>query len=425
MVKREYCNEAIGERYYEADHESGLKILICEKPEFTGAYAMFGTRYGSIDNCFKTQGDAGFTEVPDGIAHFLEHKLFESEDGDAFSRYAETGASANAYTSFDRTCYLFSCNDRFEDSLRILLDFVQAPYFTQQTVSKEQGIIGQEIAMYDDSPDWVLLLNLFQAMYSANPIRINIAGTQQSIAKITADLLYKCYRTFYNLANMFLVVAGNVDADRVLAIAQEMLKDSEPVKVIRRPYEEADTVVQKRVEAKMSVALPQFALGFKEPCREPLLSIRDKLETDMLIDLIAGKQSALYKRLLDEGLINGQFSAGLFDGYNYNMELFSGESSDPDRVVQAIQDEISRMRREGIDRSDFERIKKSYYGRYLMNFNHIENIADQLVECAYAGRGLFDDIDVYRSVTVQALEKRLADQMLADRCSLSVILPMV
>ena len=188
MNKTEYFNEKIGEKYTVATHKSGLKIHVCEKKAFSGAYAVFGTKYGSIDNAFRLKGEKDFTEVPEGIAHYLEHKLFESEEGDAFSRYAKTGASANAYTSFDRTCYLFSCTDRFDESFEILLDFVQHPYFTEETVRKEQGIIGQEISMYDDSPAWVLLLNLFSALYKNNPVKINIAGTTETIAKINAEL---------------------------------------------------------------------------------------------------------------------------------------------------------------------------------------------------------------------------------------------
>ena len=234
---------SLGERVTTAIHSSGLQVMVCEKPEFTGAYAMFGARYGSVDNAFRLKGESEFTRVPDGIAHFLEHKLFESEEGDAFQRYAETGASANAYTSFDRTCYLFSCSGNFEDSFRILLDFVQSPYFTPETVQKEQGIIGQEISMYDDNPDWRLLTLLFESMYENNPIRVNIAGTAESISHITADLLYRCYRTFYNLNNMFIVVAGNVSAERVFALCDELLRDTSAVEFERGPYEEPDGVL--------------------------------------------------------------------------------------------------------------------------------------------------------------------------------------
>ena len=191
--------------------ENGLQVYVVEKEDYSSAYALFGTRYGSVDTVFSRDNE-NFTAVPEGIAHFLEHKLFESEDGDAFTRYAETGAYANAFTSFDRTCYLFSCSDNFEKNLDILLDFVQNPYFTEQTVKKEQGIIGQEIRMYEDSPSWRVLFNMLSAMYQNHPVRIDIAGTVDSIAKIDANLLYECYNTFYHPSNMFICIAGNVKA---------------------------------------------------------------------------------------------------------------------------------------------------------------------------------------------------------------------
>lgn len=213
------------EKLYEIDHKSGLKIFVMPKENYKSTYAVIGTKYGSIDTCFKRSDKADFTRVPEGIAHFLEHKLFESEELDAFTRYAETGASANAYTSFDKTCYLFQCSDRFEDSLRILLDFVTHPYFTKETVEKEQGIIGQEITMYYDVPGWMGTFNLLRCLYKNHPVRIDIAGTVESISQITDKLLYDCYNTFYNLNNMALAVVGNVDPERVVKICDEMLEN--------------------------------------------------------------------------------------------------------------------------------------------------------------------------------------------------------
>ena len=204
----------LDETYYYMKHNTGLEIYVMPK-ELSTSYAMLTAKYGSFDNRFAKKG-APMTEMPEGIAHFLEHKLFESEDGDAFTRYSETGASANAYTSFDRTCYLFSCSDRFYDNLYILLDFVTHPYFTEQTVNKEQGIIAQEIKMYDDSPYWRVLFNMLEKMYYNHPVRVDIAGTVESISKITDKLLYKCYNTFYDLSNMFVCVAGNVKSDEVI-----------------------------------------------------------------------------------------------------------------------------------------------------------------------------------------------------------------
>ena len=203
-MKKEIFKSDIGESYVLAELDSGLKVYILEKPQYNTSYAIFGTKYGSIDTCFSVNGEE--VCVPEGIAHFLEHKLFESEDGDAFTKYAETGAYANAFTSFDKTCYIFSCSDRFYDNLKILLNFVQSPYFTAETVAKEQGIIGQEIRMYDDSPSWRVMFNMLEGMFHSHPVKTDIAGTVESIAKITDQTLYDCYNRFYDLSNMFIIL---------------------------------------------------------------------------------------------------------------------------------------------------------------------------------------------------------------------------
>ena len=215
MSLQTITGKRVGDTYYKLEHPSGLTVFIYPKENSNSTYAVFGTKYGSVDNQFRRSDEDTVHTVPEGIAHFLEHKLFESEDGDAFARYAKTGASANAYTSFDMTCYLFSCTENVEASLEILLDFVQSPYFTEQTVQKEQGIIGQEIRMYDDDPQWRVMFNLLGALYHTHPVKIDIAGTVESISHITPELLYQCYHTFYDLHNMALCVAGNIDKETV------------------------------------------------------------------------------------------------------------------------------------------------------------------------------------------------------------------
>ena len=246
-VIREVKSDRVGDRYYEVKHPSGLRIFVYPKEQNNSTYAVFGTRYGSVDTTFKRSDEADACTVPAGIAHYLEHKLFESEDGDAFARYAKTGANANAYTSFDVTCYLFSCTENVYESLEILLDFVQSPYFTEQTVQKEQGIIGQEIRMYDDDPQWRVMFNLLEALYHKHPVKVDIAGTVESIAQITPELLYRCYHTFYNLNNMVLCVAGNVELNKVLDLCDRMLKPSKPVEIERIFEEEPREVVKTRV----------------------------------------------------------------------------------------------------------------------------------------------------------------------------------
>ena len=296
-MKKEFFENEIGEAYVKATLDNGLKIFILEKPQYKSAYALFGTKYGSIDTVFNVNGKE--TAVPEGIAHFLEHKLFESEDGDAFTKFAKTGAYANAFTSFDKTCYLFSCSDKFYENLDILLSFVQSPYFTEATVKKEQGIIGQEIRMYDDSPAWRVMFNMLMAMYHNHPVRIDIAGTVESIAKIDYKLLFDCYNTFYNPSNMFICIAGNVDTDLCLEQIEKSIKPSEPHEIIRIKPEEPYEVITNYTEQSLEVAQPMFCFGFKQEVDETPLTVKEKIIMAMLLNIISGDASPLYKELIN------------------------------------------------------------------------------------------------------------------------------
>lgn len=421
MHKKEIKSAVLGESYFEIDHPSGLKIMILPKKDYKSTYAVFGTKYGSIDTCFKRSDQNDFTTVPEGIAHFLEHKLFESEDLDAFARYAKTGASANAYTSFDKTCYLFSCTDRFADSLEILLDFVQNPYFTQETVKKEQGIIGQEIRMYDDEPSWMVLFNLLRCLYQTHPVRIDIAGTTDSISEITADLLYDCYHTFYNLNNMALCIAGNVDPDQVLALCDKYLRSGDSLSIERKFTDEPREIASAYKVHFLPVSVPVFALGFKENCDTPERTLRELVETSILLEVVAGRTSALYNDLFEKGLINTSFGTEYFVGYGYESIIFEGESRDPKAVAQAIKTEILRLRKDGIDKKVFEAARRKLYGREVMAFNDVDNIANAMISNYFYGFSLFECLELYPQITLADMKRRL-DQVMDERYSaLSVV----
>ena len=423
-VIKEIKSERTGDRYYSVKHQSGLRIYVYPKENNSSTYAVFGTKYGSIDTCFQSSADGEPRKVPEGIAHYLEHKLFESEDGDAFARYAKTGASANAYTSFDMTCYLFSCTENVYESLEILLDFVQSPYFTEQTVQKEQGIIGQEIRMYEDDPQWRVMFNLLGALYHNHPVKNDIAGSVQSIAEITPELLYKCYRTFYNLNNMVLCVAGNVELNRVLDLCDKMLKKSEPEKVDRIFEAEPDHIVQARVEQKLSVAVPLFELGFKEHTGGGRISTKELAETEILLEAISSNASPLYRRLLDEGLINeSSFNSEYFEGPGYASIIFSGESKNPEKVADEIRKEIACVRENGLDRAAFDRSKRAVYGRNIASLNSVGSIANSLVSLFFAGRELYQYIDFVASADIESVQNRLAVQLKPERSALSVVNP--
>ena len=418
---KEIKNELLKDSYYEIDHSSGFKIFVYPKENYSSTYAVFGTKYGSIDTCFKKEGEIDFTEVPEGIAHFLEHKLFESEELDAFARYAKTGASANAYTSFDKTCYLFQCTGNFEESLEILLDFVSNPYFTEQTVQKEQGIIGQEIRMYEDEPGWESLFVLLRAMYHNHPVRIDIAGTVESISHITADLLYECYDTFYNPANMALAVAGNVTVEQVLKIADKMLKPKESKKVERKFQIEPENVVKTYDERHLSVAMPIFAIGFKENVKTPERTLKESMVSNILLDILAGSTSSLYEEMLKDNLINTTFDTEYFEGYGYSAHIFNGESAEPEKVRERINEEITKVMKNGVDNETFQRIKKKHYGSLIMDFDSIDSIGNSLISAYFNNEGIYDQLKLLESITVEDVNNRLRTAFNIENSSMSVI----
>lgn len=410
--------------YYKIKHPTGLDIFIYPKENCSSTYAIFGTKYGSIDNCFKRSDEENAERVPEGIAHYLEHKLFESEDGDAFERYAKTGASANAFTSFEQTCYLFSCTDNLYESLEILLDFVQSPYFTEETVAKEQGIIGQEIKMYDDDPQWCVMFNHLRALYHNHPIKEDIAGTVESIAKITPEYLYRCYHTFYNLHNMALSIAGNVDLEKTLALCDKMLKQSEPVEVERVFEDESETIVTDYIEQKLSVASPLFQFGYKENVKNFNRTEKDIAATEVLLDLFASDASPLYRKLLDEGLINeASFSHEYFEGAGFASVIFSGESKDPKQVADYIKAEVEKLKKNGIPAESFKRAQKAVYGANVGALNSPANIANGIISYAFKGRELLKYIDAFTELTIEDVEEKLNVIFDDKMAALSVVLP--
>ena len=416
-------NEILDEGYYSIDHKSGLRIFVYPKKDYASTYAVFGTKYGSIDTRFKRSDKDEFIEIPEGTAHFLEHKLFESEELDAFQRYAKTGASANAYTSFDRTCYLFTCTGHFKENFEILLDFVKHPYFTEETVQKEQGIIGQEIDMYKDLPDWVCLFNMLSGMYHNHPVKINIAGTKQSISEISAELLFSCYDTFYNLSNMALAVAGNVTVEEVLEVADRLLETEEKVTVERAFKKEPDGIVKQYVEEKLALVTPVFCLGYKENYSTPERTLKETIGKSLLLDMIAGQSSDLYKELLDAGLINDSFSTEYFNGHGYAAPMFSGESLEPKKVASLIDEKIAYFKERGFSEEDFEIVRKKHYGKTVRAFMDVDTIANGLVVSYFENDDLFSEFKVLQEITAEYCYELLKNAFNKDLAVLSVVMP--
>lgn len=427
MVKKSMADfkviedKRLNEKVLYTRHKSGLDIYIAPKKGYSSQYAIFGTKYGSIDNTFMVDGEK--LTVPHGIAHYLEHKLFESEDGDAFSRFAKTGASANAYTSFDRTCYLFSSTSKFLESLEILLDFVQHPYFTEKTVQKEQGIIGQEIKMYDDAPDWRVLFNLLGALYHTHPVKIDIAGTVETISHITPELLYKCYNTFYNLSNMVLCVAGDVDTDEIIKTADKVLKPAKEQTVSSLFENEPKNIVKSRVEQKLSVSIPLFDIGFKdEPSEGHEGAVREAL-TEILLEAVFGDSSPLYRRLYDKGLINSDFSTEYFSGRSFASVIIGGTSHDPETVEKEVLREVENLKKLGLPKEAFESAKRAVYGRYTSLYDSVENVANSLAGCRFQNVKPFDTIEAAANADYNSAAERFNALFDNDHCAMSIILP--
>ncbi|MCR5264047.1 MAG: insulinase family protein [Clostridiales bacterium] len=398
---REKKNDYLKEKYYYVHHKSGLDVYVFPK-KMSVSYALFGTRYGSIDNIFRLKGDKEFTEVPDGIAHYLEHKMFENEDGvDTFQRYAKYGASANAYTSFQKTAYLFSCTDNFSENLEILLDFVTHPYYTEQTVAKEQGIIGQEIRMGEDNPGNALAFGLLKDMYAQHSVRKEIAGTVESISHITADLLYRCYNVFYNLNNMSLCVSGDVDPETVLSVCDRVLKQGPELEIETLRESEKPEVFKKRSEKKMKVSRPIFDIGVKniDISSDPRERMKISAEIGILTNMLFGGSSDFYNQLYKEGLLSSSF--GIWNEYNrdYSFITLDGETDDPEVIYDRFAEYVEQVKRDGISEAEFARFKRVAVSDFVKSFDSTSEIANNMQEFIFDGGDILDYADILGSVS--------------------------
>ncbi|AUS98712.1 peptidase M16 [Clostridium thermosuccinogenes] len=418
--------EKINEIMHMHEHSSGLKAFVIPKKGYSKKYATFATHYGSINNEFVVPGEKEAIRVPDGIAHFLEHKLFEQKDGSVMDKFSALGSSPNAYTSFNQTVYLFSCTEKFDENFQLLLNYVQNPYITDESVEKEKGIIGQEIQMYQDDPEWRVFFNLLQAFYRENPVRIDIAGTIESISQINKEVLYKCYNTFYHPSNMVILVVGDVDHEKVFEQVEESIKIKQEKPEIKRIFpEEPDTVFKNYVEAKLAVATPIFQAGFRDNISEVkgIEALRREVAVKILLNMIMGRSSALYNELYNEGLINSTFDYDYTIEESYAYSMFGGESPDPekvrDRIVQAIKD----IQRNGLDRNSYDRIRKAMTGRFLKQLNSVERISHTFMSVYFKGVTIFDYFDVYDKITFEYVNSTFAEHFNLDNLALSVIKP--
>ncbi|MFY9113784.1 MAG: pitrilysin family protein [Dethiobacteria bacterium] len=421
-------NDVIKEQVYYGEVPHGLKLYVLPKKGYQKSYAVLATRFGSIDRQFRIKEQDESVEVPDGVAHFLEHKLFEDAQGDVFHRFAALGAQANAFTSFTQTAYLFSSTQNFTDNLELLLNFVQDPYFTEESVLKEQGIIGQEIRMYEDNPQWRLFFNLLGALYREHPVKIDIAGTVESIGRITPEILYRCYRTFYHPENMALfVVGGGVDPDEIgRQVANNYLaRDYRPLGEIRRYYpHEPSEINRRRVAQAMVVAEPLINIGFKDESPESLPAreaLKREIVNDLVMDIIFAESEPLYNELYEEGLINEQFEAGYVMEKNYAYTIISGETRDPELLYERIMEGIEKIKAEGFGREQVERHMRSKLGGFMRRFNSLEYIANNFLAYRFRGLDFFAYPELLKEVTAEEANRCLCEQLHADNHAVSII----
>lgn len=413
------------EKEYIEKLENGMTVIIIPKPELDKKYVIWGTHFGSIDNRFIMPETKEEVFIPDGVAHFLEHKMFEQPNGtNSLDTLMAMGIDANAYTTNDHTAYLFECTDNFYEGLDELMDYVQHPYFTEENVEKEKGIIAQEIKMYDDEPGWRLYINAMDCMYKENPIKIDIAGSVESISKINPDVLYKCYNTFYNPSNMIMVVCGNFKPEEMLEEIKRRLLPHKKQEEIKRIYPEKEKVINKKYnEQEMEVSIPLFAFGIKDvednSNKEEL--VKKHIAIEILLNMIIGKSSDAYKELYNEGILLSEPDLDYEFSDEYAHILISGQSKNPEKVRSKLEEEIENYKVNGLNEENFSRISKKVYGDYVVEYNNVGDIARMFLADKMKGINSFDYIEKYTAVTKEYAEDVLKNVFKKENMVMSVI----
>lgn len=420
-------SDRLAEKYFRGKHKSGLDVIVIPKKQAT-LYALFATRYGSVDNRFKTSLEKDFHDVPEGIAHFLEHKLFENSNGeDTFLRFSKLGASCNAFTSNDVTAYLFTATENYYESLEELISFVSDPYFTKETVEKEMGIIEQELRMYEDNPHRALYENMLLCLYENHPVRIPVGGTPETIRKITPELLYDCYNTFYNPCNMMLIVCGDVDENEVARVIDTTLPKKEKVYVEKGEYSEKTEVCEKYREKHFPISLPLFCVGVKDPdisCGKND-ALRRELEHTILLELLFGGGSSLFEELYLEGLINQKFDASYQVSATFSHSVISGESREPKRVYERILEETEAYRsgKKVFGEKDFARAVRQTWGMCAQVWNSTTDIGDAFLDYELVNSELCDLPEILSSITLEDIKARLDTSYREEYFALAVVSP--
>jgi predicted Zn-dependent peptidase len=413
----------IGEQLFFEKLSNGLSIFSVPKSGYHKSFAFFAADYGGVDRRFSLSGN--WIDTPEGVAHFLEHEMFDMEYGDALTKLSMNGANPNAFTSHDITAYYFECIDKFVDNLDILLSFVSTPYFSEKSVEKEQGIIGQEIRMSEDNPDYNVYYNLMKSLFRHSPIRDSVAGTIESISMITPDTLYDCHKVFYNPSNMALCVAGNVDIAKVVEIAERILP-KDPGEIPGRDYGPVEDIkpVTTTITKAMEVSQPIFIAGCKStPAPRGIDTLRLDIVSSIALDILAGHSSPLYIRLYSEGLVYSDFSASFDSSANVAYTIFGGESRDPERVYDEVKQEINRLTENGPDINLFQRTKKAAIGSQIRSLNSLESICVGITGGHFRGYDAFSAADILSSITEDEITSFYREQLSPENMAISIVSP--
>lgn len=413
-----------GETLLAGTAASGLEVRLNPRPRWVKTFAAFGANVGSID---RVGGPAG-EPVPEGLAHFLEHKLFEDELGDVSDRFARMGASTNAMTGFSGTTYIASTSSEPEPVVELLLDFVQRPYFTPPLVEKEQGIIAQEIRMYDDDPDWRLFFGVLGEMFERHPVRDEIAGSVESIRAIDADVLQHCYDLFYHPRNMCLAVSGPIDVDALAAIVERDQARRDPgdrVRHVRPPVDEPLAVRSGRFSTSLPVSRPRLLLGIKEtrPGTDEHETARRKIATRLLVSLLFGRSSKAFEELYGDGLVDETFGASHSAEVGFGFTAVGGDTDDPAALEARLRDVLQRARREGLDADAFARIRNKVYGQMLRTLDSPESVAFELISSTFRGQEPFGSLALVEQTTLDDLVARLDEHVRDDAMVVGVLEP--
>jgi len=418
-------NKKTGEKVYKTILENGLKVFICPKKGYTKKIGMYGTIYGSIDNDFVDITTGERTKVEDGIAHFLEHKLFEQEGDNALDVFAKMGVSSNAYTSFDHTVYFFETSSKFDECLEKLLNFVNTPYFTDANVEKEKGIIGQEIRMYDDEPNAVVYYNVLKAMYKIHPLKIDIAGTVESVNRIDKEALYSCYNTFYNPANMFLIIIGDVDVeDTIRKIEVEVTNNisRRSAKVERFTENEPENLAMNYIEKKLDVYMPYICMGFKHKNKKGKENIKNTVIVDIINDVCFSSLSDFYEQMYNDEVINDPIQISYECGADFAHTIIFATSKNHEECETRLKEYLNSLRLEGIDNKLFEIVKKKKIGEHIAETEDLMAIHRQIIDSIIQETPIYEEYEVLEKITVQDINEFIRENLTEANMAVSKVI---